>query len=282
MLFSVEDPLALLPYLRLKFPDHSAKSLKRMIELGACSVNGRPERFASRCLKAGDQVAFQIQDKAPAKQGVILFEDEWLLAIDKPPFLPSDPEGAKKMLGKLASCHLAHRLDLETTGVLLFAKTLDSLQALESLFRERLIEKKYLAFVAGRPSKKKGTIDNFLAKETKHSSALVRSTSKEKGLRAITHWQVLEEYSSASLLACSPLTGRTHQIRVHLSEMGHPILGERKYASPSHISSCPGIPKRCLLHASKLSFIHPFTKKTLSIHAPTPLDFNAIQEALSS
>ncbi len=153
----------------------------------------------------------------------------------------------------------------------MFAKTQRMLEAMIELFRARLVKKEYLAVVDGALKKSTGVIDNYLGKKHEfEGQAIWGSISKEKGLRAITEWKLLKLGKNLSLIKCYPKTGRTHQIRVHLSEMKHPILGDHQYCK--HFQ-CKYQPKRCLLHALKVVFIHPTKKTKIEVEAPVPPDF---------
>jgi len=135
--------------------------------------------------------------------------------------------------------------------------------------------------VDGRVKEKEGMIDNYLGKKGGYEGQTLYGEvlQKEKGLRAITHFQTLAHGKESSLLLCDLKTGRTHQIRVHFSEKGHPLLGDHQYGRKF---SCPFEPSRHLLHAWKLSFIHPFTKKKIELKSPIPRDFQKALEDLFS
>lgn len=219
----------------------SLKAIKKMIEENGCRINGRLERFASYHVKVGDVIVFIPTMPVDIK---ILYEDEHLAIIDKPAFKLCETE--KGILG----WHLAHRLDKETTGCLLLAKNKEIEQALTALFKNREVEKEYLAIVEGilKPS---GSIEEPI-----------------EGQAAKTTWKVEKKLTmNRSLVRCYPETGRTHQIRIHLASLGHPIVGDWKYRSVSPA-------KRILLHAARIGFVHPMTQQWLSIESPTPSDFN--------
>jgi RluA family pseudouridine synthase len=166
---------------------------------------------------------------------------------------------------------LLHRLDKDTTGVLLFARNEVAAKEIENLFKKRHIKKTYLAIVRGIPSKSSGIIKNYLGKlHTYHGQTIWGAVSENKGLPAKTFWKIKKKCGDASLLICHPETGRTHQIRAHLSELGHPILGDHQYGGTT-----TGLyhPERVLLHASELTFEHPTTKKMIHIKSPLPEDF---------
>lgn len=266
----VDAPQKLISFLQARSP-LSGKALKRSLEANLCRVNGRVERFASVSVAKGDVIELiekKAQLSAPAK---VLYEDEHLKLLDKPAgWVSDDAQMAKKLGGRH---FLAHRLDKDTTGLLLFGKTPEGAKRLQLLFEERQVEKEYLALVDGCPSRTEGTIENSLVKKGSFAGQTIWGEGRG-GLFASTAWQLVEEGREGALLLCRPFTGRTHQIRVHLAGMGHPILVDRHYAS--HFRS-KLISERPLLHAARLSFIHPWTGEKIDISAPLPSDF---QEAL--
>lgn len=256
--------------------EFSKKTLKKAIEQKYCLVNGSIETFSSSILKEGDTVTLDLGafSSKEQKEIVILYEDESLIAVNKPAGVLTD-------IGhlKIAKGFLVHRLDKETSGVLLVAKTKDIQAKLEELFKQHLIQKLYLAIVDGKVLAEEKKIDNFLGKKGSYAGQTIYgAVSKEKGKRALTHIKRLDASTKASLVACEPKTGRTHQIRVHLSEMGHPILGDRQYAK-KFLSSF--VPKRNLLHAYQLRLTHPQTGKELKIVAPIPIDFQMALKELN-
>lgn len=260
----------LLKFLNLKFNSYSSKQLKRLIEAGACTLNGYVERFASKIIFEGDRISFEVTEKTALKDDLslflktrILYEDEDLFIYDKPPGITSD--------GFKTDFLLIHRLDRETSGILMFAKHERLRLLMIDLFRKHLVKKHYLAVVDGIPKKKSGIIENFLGK--KHNvqgQVTYGSISREKGLRAVTEWDLEKSTKGYSLINCYPKTGRTHQIRVHLSEMGNPILGDYQYCRQFIVSLKP---KRCLLHAFKVNFMHPIKNINMEVEAKIPPDF---------
>lgn len=264
----------------------SAKALKRLIEQNNCKINGRTERFASFSLAKGDHIILNVKDiqLAPTshlefESDRILFEDESLLIYDKPPHINCDDQGILKLLKTYNSkLRLIHRLDKDTTGVLLFAKDPDVFQKMVEAFRELQVSKTYVAIVDGIIEKNAGHIENYLGKKHIYQGqAIWGATSKEKGLSAITDWLKIAVGDKATMVFCFPKTGRTHQLRVHLSEMKHPILGDFQYCKRF---SCLYQPERILLHAYKVNFVHPVTGKNLEIKAHLPKDFIEAQKKL--
>lgn len=250
--------------------DLSGKAIKRALEQGACRVNGKIERFASIRLNKGDVIAFD-SNKIPSSSKTfslpILLEDNAFLICNKPTGLVSDAKAFSALLKQ--KVFLVHRLDKETSGVIVVAKTQMMQKTLEVLFRKREVTKTYFAIVKGRVRKPEGLIENHLVKKKTYQGQSVWG-SQEKGLLAVTKWKCLKKEKDTSLLQCQPQTGRTHQLRVHLSEMGHPILGDLLYGR--HVMF-PARVNRLFLHAYRISFIHPKTKKRAQATAPIPQAF---------
>ncbi|MBX3719313.1 MAG: RluA family pseudouridine synthase [Parachlamydiales bacterium] len=278
-----EEGMTLLSFLRLHCPDApSVKAIKRAIDKKSCSVNGRIETFSSHPLKKGDKVRFDLSSlSATAKeekyQPGILYEDEVLLICNKPAGMVCENrifnQALPQYLGKLL---LVHRLDKETSGVLILAKDGAVLEKMISLFKEHAVRKLYLALVDKTVKKEKGKVDNYLGKKSAYQGQTIYGeVDRKKGQHAITLWKCLKSVKTASLLLAEPVTGRTHQLRVHFSLMGHPILGDAQYGKAF---SCKLHPKRHLLHAYSIRFTHPLNKKEIEAIAPIPSDF---QEALS-
>ncbi|NGX61583.1 MAG: Ribosomal large subunit pseudouridine synthase D [Chlamydiae bacterium] len=263
---TVNENGRLLTFLKTHFsPKFSTRDLHFSLDHNRCRVNGKIERFASSSLKKGEVVSFfpvkppQFSLDPPR----VLFEDSHLLLYNKPPGI-SSPDLAKK-LGFL----LVHRLDRDTTGLFLLAKTPQAQERLQDLFRQRRCVKEYVAFVEGTPTST-GLFKGKMEIASRREGAVKwKVTSSPKGLFSQTSWESLESKKNTSLLLCRPLTGRTHQIRVHLSHIGHPILGDVDYGKKDP----PPRFFRPHLHAYSLLFPHPFTQENLSIQTPPPEDF---------
>lgn len=268
----ISDSSRLIDVLVKKFsPMYSARALKRALECNGCRVNGRVERFASQLLKKGALVEFTFL--APVKKPLIpsiLYEDEELLVVNKSAGHICQNASFQNLLER--KIWLSHRLDKETTGVLLFGKTISSVEKLQELFKHREMKKEYLALVDGIPLEAEGERSSyFIKKGSFHGQTIWQSNSCSTGLFAQTAWMLEKRFDAGvSLLRCIPKTGRTHQIRVHLSEMGHPILVDRQYAQ-KYRSSLPI--SRTLLHASRLVFEWKGERKMFE--APLPGDFSS-------
>lgn len=242
----------------------SVKALKRSIDQKRCKVNGRVETFSTHPLAAGDTVEIVIfQEEAKRLLPLLLWEDEVLTAYDKPAGVVSEQ---KKFPGQLV-----HRLDKETSGVLLVAKNSPILEKMIGLFKNRQVRKEYLAIVDGLVYEKEKTIISKLAPRHRFQGQVIYA-SNSFGKKAITYWELQGRGEKTSLLLCKPVTGRTHQLRVHLKEAGHPILGDYHYAKTFH---SPLEVRRHMLHALRIAFPHPLTGENVEITAPPPPDFIA-------
>lgn len=261
--------ISLLAFLRLQCKEISVKSLKSAIDTKLCTVNGIVECFSTHPLKVGDVVIlYQTQILHP-KYLKVLYQDEYLLICNKPAMLISDIQVLQLLLKD--KWLLGHRLDKETSGALIFVKNKSILQKMIALFKEYSVEKFYLALVDGQVLQEQGKIDKPIAKLQSyqgHSLYGVATTSNAK--RAVTLWRCLKRSKTASLLLCQPMTGRTHQLRVHLSYMGHPVLGDTLYKK--HFF-CRASVVRHLLHAYILRFPHPISRQIITVKAKVPDDF---------
>lgn len=265
-----EAGMRLLAFLRKHLSEHSSvKGLKRAVESKGCKINGRVEIFSTRKLSFGDVVQLEMAPKEVRSEIEFLYEDKDLIICNKPAGVVCD--------NKNFPFKLVHRLDKETTGVLILAKKESVYQKMVALFSEKKVKKKYLALVEGEVVKKEGKIESYLAKKHAYQGQSIYGSCK-KGQLAITVWKRLGRSAGASLLLCEPITGRTHQLRVHLKEMGHPILGDYQYGKVFKVKLHP---KRHLLHALTISFPHPETHKVIEVVAPIAEDFLQALQAIS-
>lgn len=251
---------------------YSVKSIKRELDQSRCFLNGRPERFGTALVGAGDIVELHI---APTEvpEGNILYEDAQFLIYDKPPYVTVES------LEKTLKQRLVHRLDKDTTGALILAKDKETFAAMVREFKNKKVQKTYLALVDGVPMEKQGTVENYLGKQKEWEGQSVwGAVDSKQGQQAITQWKCMRKGSHCALVECKPITGRTHQIRTHMASIGHPILGDWQY---SQKFICKYHPPRILLHALRLSFHHPITHATISVEAPLPADFVEAMEILS-
>lgn len=300
------------------FPDISRARFQRLIADGQVSVEGEVVLDAGHKLKAAQQVAVIVPPAAPAEpQGEtitldIIYEDKDLIVINKPAGLVVHP-GAGHETGTLVNALIAHcgdslsgiggvkrpgivhRLDKDTSGLLVVAKNDKAHQGLSEQFaahgRDGRLQRSYLALVWGTPERCQGTISTGIARSNANRQKMAVSSSAD-AREAITHYEVLEGFGlppQVSLVRCNLETGRTHQIRVHMAHLGHPLLGDGAYGSgfKASASKLPDAAATALqrlnrqaLHAQSLGFDHPRTHKPLFFEADPPADFAELYDAL--
>lgn len=212
----------------------------------------------------------------------IIYEDEWLLIINKPAGIATHPSiqhyddslcnGVKFYFDSInlsKKIRPVNRLDLNTSGLVIFAKCEYIQECLSSQMKSNSFKKEYLAFCEGIFDKKSGTINLPISR--KENSIIERCISKN-GQHSVTHYKVLKEFNNYSLIKCILETGRTHQIRVHMSAIGHPLIGDSLYGHTSDFIN------RQALHCYELQFIHPITKKIMNFVGEIPFDFKKLEE----
>ncbi|MGE3953834.1 MAG: RluA family pseudouridine synthase [Parachlamydiales bacterium] len=264
---------SLIDHLATLYPDSSRRTLKNWLAGGRVRVNGQVERKATLPIE-GEEVTLGRYEVRPFCGIHILYEDPHLIAISKPAGLlsfPLDTPGSRHALGLLRH-HLeepkiqpVHRLDRETSGVMVFARSERGHEGLDALFEGRNLEREYIAVVEGHLAEDKGTWESLLLERADLSVA-----SHPKGKRAVTHFEVIGRTPKLSHLRLKLETGRKHQIRVHCSEAGHPVVGDKRYGG-----SFDPI-ERLALHAHTLAFNHPVTGKPLHFTAKLPTSFQRV------
>ena len=275
-----------------------------LLEAGAVFLNGRRVKIASRPLRLGDRVEVfppppPMSSGPPAgmKPYRVVYEDGAVIVVDKASgvLVQPTPQGDRGTLLALVRRHLRakqsgkrqpylgliHRIDRETSGLLLFSLRGAANRVLAEQFRTHSIRRRYLALVWGNVTEESGTIRQRLLRPSPHRR---RTTVRggERGKTAVTHYRLRERFGAATLLEVTLETGRTHQIRVHLTEQGYPVVGDKVYGRgprpPEHpvLGSFP----RQALHAAQLGFTHPFSGAWLEFESPLPPDFANLLEAL--
>jgi len=263
---------------------------RRALEAGGVFLDGRRCKVAGRLLREGQAVVVNLAEAGrgasapePLARARLLYADADVVAVDKPPGVPSQPTlttdrgTLPELVGALlgAPVTLVHRLDRETSGVTVFARTKAAAAALAEAFRTGAPSKTYLALCARAPSPLRGRTEAPLARDP--ARAGLRRVDPG-GEAAATGYRTLRSGPLAALVEASPETGRTHQIRVHLAHLGAPLLGDPRYGGPRRVGEV-SIP-RVLLHARRLELVHPSTGRTIAFEAPVPEDFLAAERAL--
>jgi 23S rRNA pseudouridine1911/1915/1917 synthase len=284
-------------FLREKFPAASRGAMQRLIEEGHVRVNGQTVK-PTHAPRAGEEIEVHFPEPKSAEAKPekipleILFEDQSLLVVNKPAGLVVHPaagheehtlvnallhhcKGSLSGIGGVARPGIVHRLDKETSGCLVVAKNDETHLALSKQFADRTVKKFYDALVIGLPKTNSGEIRAAIARHPTHRKRMAVHDDSD-GRAAHTSWRVLEKLNHAAHVEAEIHTGRTHQIRVHFQHLGHPLLGDetyganpnKKFAAATNFSA-----PRVMLHAHKLSFIHPRTEKLVKFEAPLPADF---------
>jgi 23S rRNA pseudouridine1911/1915/1917 synthase len=252
----------------------SKSEARRIIDRGGCTVNVALVRVASRSVKAGDVIEIGIMEKGRFQElqlppEALLYEDEELIAVNKPAGINSQrtPYQLKgtleywvseyfKAQGSSEPARVVHRLDRGTSGAMLFPKSRQAAARLSKLFQEGLVDKLYLALVCGKPDQKQWTVDAPIGKVSSARYGIV-----EGGKAAVTEFRTIASSDAMSLVEARPLTGRTHQIRVHLASVGLPILGDATYGGEAA--------GRMMLHCSAMTVQN---SKKVGISVTAPLD----------
>ncbi|MFN8624900.1 MAG: RluA family pseudouridine synthase [Candidatus Binatia bacterium] len=284
-------------FLAQHVPACSRRTAQRAIAAGEVRINGRRARKGDR-VRPQDlvQVADTLYASPPLQANPqlalpILYEDDAMIAVDKPAGMPSQALSAHEretVANFLLARHpevagiekggreagLVHRLDVETSGVLLAARTAAAYRALRQQFSRRQVVKDYVALVEGEV-RVAGIVDTPIAHDRRNPRRMrVTAPGDAHGRPAITHFDPIERHPMLTVVRVRIPTGVMHQIRVHLASIGHPIVGDRMYGATAEPAS------RRLLHAASLSVTHPTAGKAVRIHSPLPADFAALLHAL--
>jgi 23S rRNA pseudouridine1911/1915/1917 synthase len=290
--FSIKEKTLLQDFLFVVLKDLKKTKIKQILKFGSVHVNGREVTWYQHPLKPGDKVEILGKERAAverSKTGLglkIVFEDEDLLVVEKPAglltmgterekeatlyFMLNEYERSKTK-DESGRVYIVHRLDRDASGLIVFAKSDALKRALQSHWER--VTKKYYAITEGTPKEKEGTIDNFL-REDAFKRVYSVSPSHPEAQHAVTHYRVLRENGGYALLEVTLETGRKNQIRVHLSGLGCPIMGDEKYGAKSDPF------RRLALHACFLSFPHPTTGKLQTFQSALPTPFKKIFPAV--
>jgi 23S rRNA pseudouridine1911/1915/1917 synthase len=282
-------------FLSEKIKELTRSQIQRFIEERRVRVDGKT-RKSSYQLKSGEKVEVEYELEMPQEIHAenipinVLYSDDHLAIIDKPAGMVVHPGAGRrhhtlvngllyrfpgiKEIGPEERPGIVHRLDKDTSGVMVVARSQKAYELLQQQFRKREVEKTYLGLVRGRMKAKKGKISWPLGRHVKHGERISVKTKKPRD--AETYYSIQKEYEEFSLLEIKPLTGRTHQIRVHLAASGHPLAGDTLYGGRKSKPSFP----RLFLHASCLSFIHPETKEKVDFSSALPPELRKILDKL--
>jgi 23S rRNA pseudouridine1911/1915/1917 synthase len=303
-------------YLASRYPDYSRSVVQKVIDAGAVLVNGKPVK-ASYKVRLDDKICVwlpELADDVPVPEDIpiaVVYEDAALTVVNKPAGLVVHPAKGH-WTGTLVNAlqfhfdtlstaggeqrpGIVHRLDRDTTGLLIVARTDAAHKHLAQQFEQRTIRKEYVALVTGVPERDSDYVERTIGFHPTNREKMAIRNPEEGGKEAVTFYEVLERFRGYALVRCEPATGRTHQIRVHLAHIGHPIVADRAYSGRDRLSLAdllgPGVSEshsdastilidRQALHAHSLRLDHPTTGAALHFTAPLPDDMARTLEAL--
>ncbi len=281
----IKEDSTLLAAAAALLPDHKPTKLKSMLRHNQLAVNGVPSTKFDKPVSAGDQLwvnfdrSFQIFSHPRVK---LVFEDNDIIVVDKGYGVLSTAAGKpsddtvyniiKKYargFSDKANVYVVHRLDRDTSGLMLLTRTKQARDKLISNWNEMVIDRRYIAVVEGKVEQKEGTVKSFLA-ENPDTYEMYSTTDKKLGRLAVTRYRVIKQGSHFAMVELEIKTGRKNQIRVHMHDLGNPVSGDRKYGGhPSPIN-------RIALHATTLTILHPISGKALTFTSPAPESFYAM------
>lgn len=270
-------------YLADEIPSISRGQAKKIIDIGGVHIDGRRVRSCSRAVKSGESVEVYLDnlslDPFRFADKDILFRDKYLIVFNKPAGIDTQPTHARykgtlyealqvllqdpARLRQKPELGMVQRLDRGTTGVMVFSIHPRSHRGLTKIFMEHQADKRYLALVGGAPAECSGEIRSLLARSRKENKVV---SVERGGKEALTRYRVVDRFEQASLVELELLTGRSHQIRAHMAELGCPLLGDSRYGGVTQL--CESVLERPMLHASRLAFDHPVTGEELRFDVP--------------
>jgi 23S rRNA pseudouridine1911/1915/1917 synthase len=295
--FSIDTDKRLDVFLSERENRLARSQVQRMIEEGRVKVSGKPRKSGYR-LKEGESVLFDFdipKDERPTPEKMslnIVYDDDDLIVLDKPSGIivhPGTGNAHPTLVGGLLFCYpeigkvgpaerpgIVHRLDKETSGLMVVARTVNAYRSLQRQFRERQVDKSYLGLVWGEISQSEGRFTWAIGRHRKHGERMSIKTKKPRS--AETHFKVMRKYREFTLLEIKPITGRTHQIRVHFAASGHPVVGDSRYGRKKEKVRSP----RLFLHAYRLAFFHPRTGRMMEFFSPLPKDLEEFLQKIPS
>lgn len=274
-------------FLSEKIKELTRSQLQKLIERNRAKIRDIPKKSSYR-LKEGDLISFEYE--LPKEESIlpeniplnIIYEDVHLIVINKPSGMVVHPGAGRKQktlvnallyhypsireIGPKERPGVVHRLDKETSGVIIVARSDRAFAELQRQFKQRKVGKRYLGLVWGNVSQEEGSLSWALGRHDRHGERMSIKTKRPRP--AETLYKVLKRYDGYTLLDIHPITGRTHQIRVHLAASGHPLVGDVRYGSKRSKIRCP----RLFLHAYRITFIHPQTGEKVEYSCPLPED----------
>ncbi|MDI6829908.1 MAG: RluA family pseudouridine synthase [Actinomycetota bacterium] len=278
----------------------SRAAAQRIIAEGGVRVDGAPAR-KSHLVSAGERLEACLPDPVPPEPPAqdipvrVLYQDDDLAVVSKPAGMVVHPAAGHREgtlvnallhaleglsgVGGVSRPGIVHRLDRDTSGLLVVAKNDRSHLLLQGMIRDRTLHRYYLVLVHGVLATGLGTVDVPVGRDERNRRRM--AVNAVSGRKAVTHFRVLRELGRASLLEAELETGRTHQIRVHMAYIGHPVVGDREYGRPGSLEAELGI-ERQFLHAWKLAFRHPVSGEEMEFEDPLPGDLEAALEVLES
>ncbi|HEU5116535.1 MAG TPA: RluA family pseudouridine synthase [Isosphaeraceae bacterium] len=299
-------------YLAARYPDYSRSVVQKVIDARAVEVNGQVVKASYR-VRLGDEIRVwlpDLGDDLPIPEEIplsIVYEDEAFVVVDKPPGMVVHPAKGHwsgtlvnalqfhfdqlSTVGGEERPGIVHRLDRDTTGLLIVAKDDRAHRGLAAQFEARTIKKEYLAIVSGVMSRDSDYIERPIGTHPTHREKMAIRLPEDGGKVAVTYYEVQERFRNHTLVRCFPQTGRTHQIRVHLTHVGHPIVADKLYSGRDRLMHGEISPEsgsdsvlidRQALHAHELRLTHPVSGKPLEFCAPIPTDFERVLDALRS
>jgi len=282
--YQVTEPMPLLEFLISVMPQRKRTAIKSLLAHNQVAVNGTPEKQFDTQLRPGQEVKVNLSREFKVfynRRLKLVYEDDDIIVVNKGYGLLS--MGNDKVKEGTAytilrdylkwqyprnKLFIVHRLDRDTSGLMVFAKSIEAKENLQHNWNNMVLSRKYLAVVEGRPDPAEGIVKSYLAENSRYE--VYSTDNPDEGQLAITRYRTLKSRNGYSLMEVELDTGRKNQIRVHMKDLGHPITGDRRYgagSSPIH---------RMALHAQTLRFVHPITCKDMNFTTPTPISFSKI------
>ena len=282
--YQVTEPMPLLEFLISVMPQRKRTAIKSLLAHNQVAVNGTPEKQFDTQLRPGQEVKVNLSREFKVfynRRLKLVYEDDDIIVVNKGYGLLSMgndkvKEGTAytilrdylKWQDPRNKLFIVHRVDRDTSGLMVFAKSIEAKENLQHNWNNMVLSRKYLAVVEGRPDPAEGIVKSYLAENSRYE--VYSTDNPDEGQLAITRYRTLKSRNGYSLMEVELDTGRKNQIRVHMKDLGHPITGDRRYgagSSPIH---------RMALHAQTLRFVHPITRKDMNFTTPTPISFSKI------